>query len=268
MEPDFWNSDDSKKVVLKLNELKKIVSKVDGFSDLEHSLRESLADNELLSIVAEEIENLSKEVNDFEILTLLNKEADSNNCILEIHSGAGGTESCDWVSMLYRMYTRYASKKGYKVTLIDKEPGEEVGYKSISIQIEGMYAYGYLKCERGVHRLVRISPFDSNKRRHTTFASVEVTPEIDKFALKLTEVADVFDNGIDRVKTKTEFPAKTDSNCTAKCYAAAKEACDADPECKILCDLIDMATGCMASLSIATALSLIHISEPTRRSYI
>ena len=103
----------------------------------------------------------------------------SNNCILEIHSGAGGTESCDWVSMLYRMYTRYASKKGYKVTLIDKEPGEEVGYKSISIQIEGMYAYGYLKCERGVHRLVRISPFDSNKRRHTTFASVEVTPEID-----------------------------------------------------------------------------------------
>ena len=179
MEPDFWNSDDSKKVVLKLNELKKIVSKVDGFSDLEHSLRESLTDNELLSIVAEEIENLSKEVNDFEILTLLNKEADSNNCILEIHSGAGGTESCDWVSMLYRMYTRYASKKGYKVTLIDKEPGEEVGYKSISIQIEGMYAYGYLKCERGVHRLVRISPFDSNKRRHTTFASVEVTPEID-----------------------------------------------------------------------------------------
>ena len=136
MEPDFWNSDDSKKVVLKLNELKKIVSKVDGFSDLEHSLRESLTDNELLSIVAEEIENLSKEVNDFEILTLLNKEADSNNCILEIHSGAGGTESCDWVSMLYRMYTRYASKKGYKVTLIDKEPGEEVGYKSISIQKE------------------------------------------------------------------------------------------------------------------------------------
>lgn len=179
MEPDFWNSDDSKKVVLKLNELKKIVSKVDGFSDLEHSLRESLGDSELLSIVSEEIENLSKEVNDFEILTLLNKEADSNNCILEIHSGAGGTESCDWVSMLYRMYTRYASKKGYKVTLIDKEPGEEVGYKSISIQIEGMYAYGYLKCERGVHRLVRISPFDSNKRRHTTFASVDVTPEID-----------------------------------------------------------------------------------------
>ena len=89
MELDFWNSDDSKKVVLKLNELKKIVSKVDGFSDLEHSLRESLADSELLSIVAEEIENLSKEVNDFEILTLLNKEADSNNCILEIHSGAG-----------------------------------------------------------------------------------------------------------------------------------------------------------------------------------
>ena len=91
---------------------------------------------------------------------------------------------------------------------------------------------------------------------HQYLATWTVTPEIDKFALKLTEVADVFDNGIDRVKTKTEFPAKTDSNCTAKCYAAAKEACDADPECKILCDLIDMATGCMASLSIATACAI------------
>ena len=91
---------------------------------------------------------------------------------------------------------------------------------------------------------------------HQYLATWTVTPEIDKFALKLTEVADVFDNGIDRVKTKTEFPAKTDSNCTAKCYAAAKEDCDADPECKILCDLIDMATGCMASLSIATACAI------------
>lgn len=91
---------------------------------------------------------------------------------------------------------------------------------------------------------------------HQYLATWTVTPEVDKFALKLTEVADVFDNGIDRVKTRTEFPAKTDRNCTAKCYAAAKEACDADPECRILCDLIDMATGCMASLSIATACAI------------
>lgn len=106
-------------------------------------------------------------------------EFDKNNCVLEIHSGAGGTESCDWVNMLYRMYTRWCDKNNYKYELIDKEPGEEVGLKSISILVKGLYAYGYLKSEKGVHRLVRISPFDSNSRRHTTFASVEITPEFD-----------------------------------------------------------------------------------------
>jgi len=137
------------------------------------------SDNELKEIVELDLESLEKEINDFELLTLLNGEFDKNNCVLEIHSGAGGTESCDWVSMLYRMYTRWCDKNNYKYELIDKEPGEEVGLKSISILIKGVYAYGYLKSEKGVHRLVRISPFDSNKRRHTTFASVEITPEFD-----------------------------------------------------------------------------------------
>ena len=112
--------------------------------------------------------------------TYLSGEYDKSNCILEIHSGAGGTESCDWANMLYRMYTRYLLKNNYKFEELDKQLGEEVGIKSVMLKVIGKNAYGYLKHEKGVHRLVRISPFDSNKRRHTSFASVEVTPEIDK----------------------------------------------------------------------------------------
>ena len=114
------------------------------------------------------------------ILLLLTGPYDKNDCILEIHPGAGGTESCDWASMLYRMYLRWCEKKNYIVTLLDYQAGEEAGIKSVSIMIKGLNAYGYLKNEKGVHRLVRLSPFDSNNRRHTSFASVEVTPDIDK----------------------------------------------------------------------------------------
>ena len=110
--------------------------------------------------------------------TYLSGKYDNLNCILELHSGAGGTEACDWVDMLYRMYTRYLTKNNYEVTLLDKEYGDEVGYKSISMLVKGTNAYGYLKNEQGIHRLVRISPFDSNKRRHTSFASVVVIPEL------------------------------------------------------------------------------------------
>ncbi len=130
-------------------------------------------------LLEDEIINIDKDITEFEKLTLFSEEFDSNNCVLEIHSGAGGTESNDWVNMLFRMYTRWCESNNYRYELIDKEPGEEVGLKSISILIKGEYAYGNLKSEKGVHRLVRISPFDSNKRRHTTFASVEVTPEFD-----------------------------------------------------------------------------------------
>ena len=111
---------------------------------------------------------------------MLNGPYDKNNCILEIHPGAGGTESCDWASMLYRMYLRWCEKKNYKVTLLDYQDGDEAGIKSVSILIKGLNAYGYLKNEKGVHRLVRLSPFDSNNRRHTSFASVEITPEINQ----------------------------------------------------------------------------------------
>ena len=111
---------------------------------------------------------------------LLNGPYDHNNCILEIHSGAGGTEACDWANMLYRMYLRYCEKHGYKTELLDYQEGDETGIKSATIRVIGTYAYGYLKCEKGVHRLVRLSPFDANNKRHTSFASVEATPEIEE----------------------------------------------------------------------------------------
>ena len=127
----------------------------------------------------DDIDCIKDEVDELEIDTLLNGEYDQSNCYLEIHPGAGGTESCDWASMLLRMYQRFLEKNNYQVKVIDYQDGEEAGIKSVTLHIQGDYAYGYLRCENGVHRLVRISPFDSNKRRHTSFASVTVTPEFD-----------------------------------------------------------------------------------------
>lgn len=137
-------------------------------------------DQEILSLIEEEYQINHKKIEELTLETYLSGEYDKNNCILEIHAGAGGTESCDWANMLYRMYTRYLTKNNYQIEVLDKQNGEEVGLKSIMLKITGLNAYGYLKNEKGVHRLVRISPFDSNKRRHTSFASVEITPEIDK----------------------------------------------------------------------------------------
>ena len=122
---------------------------------------------------------LTNKINSLELETKLNGKNDKKNAIFEIHSGAGGTEAQDWADMLYRMYTRYFEKKGFKYQVLDSLPGEEAGIKKVIMLVEGLNAYGYLKCENGVHRLVRLSPFDSNNRRHTSFASVQVTPEID-----------------------------------------------------------------------------------------
>ena len=133
----------------------------------------------MLMVIDDEYDELNKDVDRLRIDTYLSGEFDKNDCFLEIHSGAGGTEACDWANMLYRMYTRYLSKNGYKYIELDKQLGEEVGIKSVMIEISGKNAYGYLKGEIGVHRLVRISPFDANKRRHTSFASVLVTPKFD-----------------------------------------------------------------------------------------
>ena len=183
---NFWN-DQSKanEVIKELNELKKQNDKVSELKKSIELLSEAVdllkidSNEEVEKIIEEEINTLNNKISELEILTLFSDELDNKNCVLEIHSGAGGTESNDWVNMLFRMYSRWCEKNNFKYELIDKEPGEEVGLKSISLSIKGEYAYGYLKSEKGVHRLVRISPFDSNKRRHTTFASVEVTPEFD-----------------------------------------------------------------------------------------
>ena len=137
------------------------------------------SDEELEKQINTDFETLRRRTEELKLLLLLNGPYDKNDCILEIHSGAGGTEACDWADMLYRMYTRYCEKKGFKLIVLDVQAGEEAGIKSCSIEVKGHNAYGYLKNEKGVHMLVRLSPFDSNNRRHTSFASVEVTPKID-----------------------------------------------------------------------------------------
>lgn len=183
---NFWNDKDrANEVIKKVNELKGIVIPVIDLekhisSNLEMLKMVDVSDIELLKIIEEEYYIDKSKMDELELQTYLSGEYDKNNCIMEIHSGAGGTEACDWANMLYRMYNRYLLKKGYKLEEIDKQLGEEVGIKSVMFKVEGLNAYGYLKGEKGIHRLVRISPFDSNKRRHTSFASVEITPEIDK----------------------------------------------------------------------------------------
>ena len=137
-------------------------------------------DEELFSELNTELKSIEERLENLKLETLLNGKYDSLNAILTLHAGAGGTEAQDWVSMLYRMYTMYAEKMGYKTTLLDILDGDEAGIKSVTFLVEGENAYGYLKSEKGVHRLVRISPFDANARRHTSFASLEVMPELDE----------------------------------------------------------------------------------------
>ena len=178
----FWSSNDREKILKESNSLNELIDNVVYVKNKIDSNIEMLSlelDEEMLSLIGLEYDELKDKVDKLRIDTYLSGEFDKNDCILEIHSGAGGTESCDWAMMLYRMYTRYLAKNGYKYEEIDRQPGEEVGIKSILINVSGNNAYGYFKGERGVHRLVRISPFDSGKRRHTSFASVEVTPKFD-----------------------------------------------------------------------------------------
>ena len=182
---EFWSRDDSNDILNEASRLKKVVNPVLELKknvDNNIEILSQVSDNdiEILELIEEEYANDSKLLEKLKLETYLSGEYDHNNCILEIHAGAGGTESCDWANMLYRMYSRYLEKHNYKIELLDRQPGEEVGIKSVMIRVVGENAYGYLKGEKGVHRLVRISPFDSNKRRHTSFASVEITPEIDK----------------------------------------------------------------------------------------
>ncbi len=181
---DFWsNMDKAQGVSRELKGFKNIVGLWHNMNDEVADLEELLKitdefDSESIKQLKNDIEKLQAFLNKLEMTRLLGAEHDKSNAILSIHAGAGGTESCDWAQMLLRMYTRWAENKGYTCQMIDLQPHEEAGVKSATLIFKGEYAYGYLKAERGVHRLVRISPFDSNKRRHTSFASIDVIPEI------------------------------------------------------------------------------------------
>ncbi|MCX5678342.1 MAG: peptide chain release factor 2 [Candidatus Omnitrophica bacterium] len=181
---DFWNDEAHAKEVIK--NLKDFKSTADPFLKIANEFKDikeivSIAgpdDQESLKHFRDELTKLSGKLDRLEFNSWLSEDADRNNAILSINAGAGGTESCDWAEMLLRMYYKWAEGKGYTIDTIDQMQGEEAGIKSVTVMIKGDYAFGLLKSESGVHRLVRISPFDSNKRRHTSFASVDVIPEI------------------------------------------------------------------------------------------
>lgn len=185
-QPDFWgNQDDANKVIKELKCLKRQTEPFDKIQEELKNLQELLElveskDTDILDQIKSELPALEKTLDKLEVDLLLSGKEDRANAFLSIHSGAGGTESCDWTSMLFRMYSRWAQENGFTIENYDFLAGEEAGVKSVTILIKGEFVYGRLKGENGVHRLVRISPFDSNKRRHTSFASVEVIPEVDK----------------------------------------------------------------------------------------
>ena len=183
-QPDFWDnvkeaqqvSQRAKNLEYKIEEYTTLTTKL---TDVEEILEMFADDEAMIEEAATEIVALKKEIGELHIATLLSGKFDANNAIVTLHAGAGGTEAQDWAQMLYRMYSRYCERRGYKVEVLDMLDGEEAGIKSITFAVNGLNAYGYLKAEKGVHRLVRISPFDANKRRQTSFASVEIMPEID-----------------------------------------------------------------------------------------
>ena len=183
--PEVWQ--DLEKSAKIGREISSVENKITGYRKGEVALADANAfidlieeadDESLIPELEQMISTAEADIEEMRIRALLRGKYDSNNAILNLHSGAGGTEACDWTQMLYRMYCRYCEQQGFKVTELDFEDGDEAGLKSVSFKVDGENAYGFLKAEKGVHRLVRISPFDSNKRRHTSFASLEVMPEI------------------------------------------------------------------------------------------
>ncbi len=184
--PNFWNdAKNAAKISQEKTKLERVLGVYneakDALDDAAEYFELAKAENdeETLEMLYEDAQNLKEHIQKLEIQIMLNGEHDSANAIVSIHPGAGGTESQDWASMLYRMYLRWAERHGFKVEVLDYQPGEEAGIKDVSFIIKGENAYGYLKVENGIHRLVRISPFDANAKRHTSFSSVMVSPEID-----------------------------------------------------------------------------------------
>jgi len=188
MQPGFWEDPVSAKKVMR--QLTSTRDTMESYAAIRKTLldtkdlialieSENTPDQTLIAEIRESLEKLETKIQEFHLKLKLSEEFDINGAIISIHAGAGGTEACDWAEMLMRMYFRWAERKGYSVSIVDSLDGEEAGMKSVTFIVRGAYAYGYLKSELGVHRLVRISPFDANKRRHTSFASVDIIPEIE-----------------------------------------------------------------------------------------
>jgi len=180
--PDFWNNPENAQTISQ--DYQDIKKEVEKWSELEKKVADLIElaksqDESLKTEIETEFEKLEKEYRDYEFFLLLNGPYDKNNAIVAIHAGSGGTEAQDWAEMLLRMLLRFCEERGWKTRIIDESRGAEAGYKSIMFEVKGRYAYGYLKSEHGTHRLVRISPFDAEKMRHTSFALVEVLPELD-----------------------------------------------------------------------------------------
>ncbi len=189
-QPGFWGQGSKNKNILK--ELKILKDSVEGFKSLERELIDleelvEISTDEESSSLSVEFNKFESEINRLEFKAYLNEPHDSGNAIVSIHAGAGGTESCDWAQMLIRMYSRWVEKRGYKMETLDVLEGEEAGIKKATFIVKGDYAYGFLKAEKGVHRLVRISPFDANKRRHTSFALAEVLPEVEDIEVDIDD---------------------------------------------------------------------------------
>lgn len=187
--PDFWDS--REKAQAMVEEVSRLRAQVNPYREISQAIEDigvliELAEEEsdaaakeiAAAEIVSEVASIEKRIDAYELQSYLSGLHDKANAFVTVHSGAGGTESCDWAGMLLRMYQRWCERSGYKVEMIDFQEGDEAGIKSATLQVSGDYAFGYLQTERGVHRLVRISPFDSNKRRHTSFASVDVTPEV------------------------------------------------------------------------------------------
>ncbi|MBN1760110.1 MAG: peptide chain release factor 2 [Chitinispirillaceae bacterium] len=197
-QPDFWNDTNGAKATLKeIKTAKRIVEPWDSAyatgTEIAEFYELALAedDQSTLDELVHQVTSLAKEVDRIEFIRKLSGDDDDAPAILTVHSGAGGTESCDWTEMLFRMYTRWTERRGFSVTILDSQPGDEAGLKSVTMEIHGDYVYGHLKAECGVHRLVRISPFDSNSRRHTSFASVYAYPiieEIDDYEIEEKDI--------------------------------------------------------------------------------
>lgn len=191
-QPQFWEDPEAaKKILQQKNMLQKWTSPFQDMEQRIYNLKElypevvATQEEDLMQELEQEVGRLQQKMEEMELQKMLSSELDGKDCFFSIHAGAGGTESCDWVAMLSRMYVRWIQKKGWKIHIVDRLEGEVAGIKSITYRVEGDFAYGYCKSERGVHRLVRISPFDSGARRHTSFASVEIVPIIEEAAVEI-----------------------------------------------------------------------------------